>query len=322
MSGGWTKCGLILATAEDARARSHAMLPTPRRVGDWLEVHFAACDSDMRGRIYAVDLADDFPVPAIVGRTRPVLDLGDPGAFDCDGVNPCQLVARGEELFLYYIGWKRGPAAIPYRLFIGLAVSRDGGLSYERLSRGPILPPVEGEDCFRTAAHVYPTASGWAALYIGGDAFIDGRDGKRLPVYSLRRTFSKDGIRWPEPGETLLSPDRALGEIGFGRPWLWHDAGGEPVLMLSVRTETGYSLVEIGLGEEGRPRRRTLIEPSAAGWDCEMVCFAAPCAGQQQEWLLYNGNGYGRSGFGVARRPVVTRAAGPAERLLQAFGTG
>jgi len=315
----WVKGGLILATADDSRACSHAMLPTPHRMGDRLEVYFAACDADMRGRIYAVDLVDDVPVPKVTGATRLVLDLGDPGDFDCDGVNPCQVVARGGEVFLYYIGWQRGPAAVPYRLFVGLAVSRDQGATYRKISRNPVLAPLSGEDCFRTAAHIYPTPSGWAALYIGGDAFIDGQDGKRLPVYSLRRTTSKDGITWTEPGEILLSPDRARGEIGFGRPWLWHDDHGGAVLMLSVRTEQGYSLVEIGFDDENRLRRRTLIEPGAAGWDSGMVCFAAPCAGQGQELLFYNGNGFGRTGFGIARRPLVTPAPGTTDRLIEAL---
>lgn len=309
---GWTKSGLVLETAD----RSHAMLPTPYRTDDRLLVYFAACDADMRGRIYAVDLADDGQVR---GKARLVLDLGDPGEFDCDGVNPCQVIARGDEVFLYYIGWQRGPAAVPYRLFVGLAASRDRGATFRKVSRDPILPPLPGEDYFRTAAHVYPTPSGWAALYIGGGTFIDGRDGKRLPVYSLRRTASRDGVTWIEPGEVLLSPDRAQGEIGFGRPWLWHGENGEPVLLLSVRTEQGYSLVEIGFDDGQLLRRRTLIEPGAAGWDSEMVCFAAPIAGRDRELLFYNGNGYGRTGFGIAQRPSVVGATRSPDRLIAAL---
>jgi hypothetical protein len=319
MTAGWAKGGLILATAAEMRARSHAMLPTPYLSGDHLEVYFAACDDGMRGRIYAVDLAGGFPVPRIARETRLVLDLGKPGDFDCDGVNPCQVVARGDDIFLYYIGWQRVSEAVPYRLFVGLAVSRDRGTTYTRVSRNPILPSVRGEEYFRTAAHIYQTPSGWAALYIGGNEFIDGKDGKRLPVYCLRRAISEDGITWPGPGEPLLLPDRARGEIGFGRPWLWHDRQGKPVLMISARTETGYSLIEVGFDAENRLRRRSLIEPSAAGWDCEMTCFAAACAGQEQEWLFYNGNGFGRSGFGIARRPIVACVLETADRLIEAL---
>ena len=65
-------------------------------------------------------------------------------------------------------------------------------------------------------------------LYIGGGTFFGGADGKRLPTYSLCRAASPDGIVWTSGGASLLDPDSAAGEIGFGRPVLWHEEGGGP----------------------------------------------------------------------------------------------
>ena len=35
----------------------------------------------------------------------------------------------------------------------------------------------------------------------------------------------------------------------------------------------------------------------------EMTCFGAPCVAGERELLFYNGNGFGRTGFGLAWRP-------------------
>jgi hypothetical protein len=42
------------------------------------------------------------------------------------------------------------------------------------------------------------------------------------------------------------------------------------------------------------------IDVSNTGWDSEMICY--PCVFEHKgtKYMLYNGNGYGRTGFGLA----------------------
>ncbi len=42
------------------------------------------------------------------------------------------------------------------------------------------------------------------------------------------------------------------------------------------------------------------IDVSAEGWDSETVCYASVIAVQSRILMLYNGNDYGRTGFGIA----------------------
>jgi hypothetical protein len=295
------------------KTRSHAMLPTPLVLDDRIRVYFASCDEEMRGRIFRADLRRDDPRQIMELDSEPVLDLGESDAFDADGVNPSQVVARDGILYLYYIGWRRHSAEIPYTLFMGLAISDDGGRRFRRVSGHPALLPTPGEEYFRTAGHVYRSDAGWSMLYIGGGRFFTNAAGKRLPLYSLRRTVSHDGLNWSEPSTELLSPDPAKGEIGFGRPVLWHD-GGCPVIMLSVRTENGYVLASKRL-EDGA-EWITVLDKSDAEWEAEMTCFGAPCTVGDTEYLFYNGNRFGFTGFGVATRPVETGFAGTIDESL------
>jgi hypothetical protein len=307
MPSTWQKLGRVFVPSGRSPMCTHAMLPTPMVMGARIRVFFASCDETRRGRIFFLEVDASRPQRVLMIQRQPVLDLGAPGTFDVDGVNPCHLVRHGGELLLYYVGWRRGTPEVPYFLFTGLAVSRDGGSSFSRVSTTPILEPAPGEQYFRTAPHVYRSRELWEMLYIGGDEFIGGPSGKRLPLYSLRRIRSRDGITWSGPGEELLGPNRQRGEIGFGRPFLWHDARGQPAMLISVRSENGYRLHEIKLasGEIATTPKPLMLEGAAEAWDAEMTCFGAACLAGDKELLFYNGNNYGESGFGVAVRESV-----------------
>ena len=129
------------------------MLPTPHLMADRVRLFYAACDDDMRGRIFFADFEPEPPFRLIGRSPGPVLDLGAPGAFDCDGVNPSQVLDVDGRLALLYIGWRRGPAEAPYTLLAGLAFSDDGGASFQRTGE-PLLAPRPGERLFRTAPFV------------------------------------------------------------------------------------------------------------------------------------------------------------------------
>jgi len=312
---GWTRLGRVELPPLGPMANSHAMLPTPLVLDDRIRVYFAACDVEMRGRVYWADLSRDDPRRVIDVSPGPALDLGKGDAFDVDGVNPSQVVQRDGAVWLYYIGWRRGPAEAPYTLFVGLAKSEDGGRRFYRVQADPILKPVPGEELFRTASHVFRWGEGWAMFYIGGGAFFTAASGKRLPTYGLRCATSDDGFNWDEPGAIALSPRADRGEIGFGRPVLWRD-DGRVVLLLSVRSEAGYRLVSVSRLPPGDDDISELLEHTDDAWEAEMTCFGAPCTAGGNEYLFYNGNGFGRTGFGVAQRPATIAPQDGLDRLV------
>ena len=302
---GWRRLGLLFEARGRGLACTHAMLPTPWVRADRIRVFYAACDRDLRGRIFFADVEREPPYRLIQAPEQPVLDLGAPGAFDGDGVNPSQVLATEQGLVLLYIGWRRGTEAEPYTLLAGLAVSEDGGLSF-RKQAGPLLPSTAGERLFRTAPFVERDGAGWRMLYIGGDGFVDGV-GKRAPIYSLREARSDVLTSWPEQGSLLLAPDQQAGEIGFGRPVAWRDAQGAPTIMLSVRTREGYRLAHASRAafNAGQLSLSPVLDPPFGPWEAQMTCFGAPCEVGERELLFYNGDGFGRTGVGLAWRPRV-----------------
>ena len=108
MSSTWTKHGRILEAGGGPCAVSHAMLPTPLLLEDRIRLFFASCDTGLRGRVFCADLRREPPFEVFARPPQPILDLGPPGRFDCDGINPSCLVKVGGQLRLYTIGWRRG----------------------------------------------------------------------------------------------------------------------------------------------------------------------------------------------------------------------
>lgn len=298
---GWREQDWLFEAAGTDRALTHAMLPTPILLEDRIRVYFASCDKDLRGRIWRVDLELEAPWRVIERSRDPVMDVGGAGAFDCDGVNPSQVMWCGDRLRLYYIGWRRVSEDTPYTLFAACSESRDGGLSFPNASE-PMLAPSATEPLFRTAPFVYRAGGGWSILYIGGGRFVS-EGAKRLPIYGLRQAFSEDGLVWPKEGRLLLAPDEQAGELGFGRPVVWSE-GGEAQLYLSMRSRTGYQLVRGRLqdAEAGLRRFERALNFEQAPWATGMTCFGAPCRVGRTELLFYNGDQFGRTGFGLAVR--------------------
>jgi len=299
----WRPLGRILRAAGGPLGATHAMLPTPFVMADRIRVFFASCDGAMRGRVFFADFACEPPFSLMQTSSHPVLDVGGPDAFDRDGVNPSQVVRLDGRLALFYIGWRRGPPAAPYTLTAGTAFSDDDGLTFTK-APAPLLPLRPSESLFRTAPFLTSSGGRHTLLYIGGDRFTVDPSGKRLPVYSLMRLISSDPLCWMGAGETLLSPYRPSGEIGFGRPILT-GPDDAPRLMLSIRTTQGYALVEAPFGDmTERPRFKPVLTHAPDPWEAGMQCFGAVCRCGAWELLFYNGDGFGRTGMGLAVRPA------------------
>jgi hypothetical protein len=304
MAEPWRKLGRVLEASGAPLSRTHAMLPTPYPMADRVRVFYASCDSDLRGRVFLADFEPQPPFRLMGRSADPVLDVGPPGAFDCDGANPSQAFDADGRLALLYIGWRRGAPDAPYTLFGAAAFSDDQGQSFVR-AEAPMLPPRPGERLFRTAPFIERRPDGYRLLYIGGDDFVPAQDGRVLPIYSLMELRSTALWRWDQTPAVLMSPDTAAGEIGFGRPVAFEAADRTRRLMLSVRTRSGYRLVETtrDIAPGTRPAMRDVIPGPAEPWEREMTCFGAPCIANGYELLFYNGDGYGRTGMGLAWRP-------------------
>ena len=100
-----------------------------------------------------------------------------------------------------------------------------------------------------------------------------------------------------------MAIDYERGEFAFGRPCVIQDATiGRYRMWYSVRGETyrlGYAESQDGIVWD-RHDDRAGLSSLADGWDSEMITYPVVFQDRGRLHMLYNGNGYGRTGIGLA----------------------
>jgi hypothetical protein len=299
---GWKKLGRVFAPdGSSPWMTSHAYVPTPHALDEnTIRVYVAFLDEGRIGRVGFVDLDTADPTRLLRVSESPALDVGEAGTFDEHGVTPSCVVEHNGELRLYYFGWQRA-AHVPYFLFGGLAVSEDGGETFTRISRTPILPPAGDERICRSAPSVLKEGSTWRAWYVAADALTDLK-GRPVPTYEIRTVPSDDGKSWSRHGTTALAL-ASDDEFGLGRPFVRPSADGYR-MWYSIRSHSRGYRIGFATSVDGiswtRRDEEAEIGVSSDGWDSEMICFGAVQPTCRGTYLFYNGNDYGATGFGVA----------------------
>ncbi|MFL5781830.1 MAG: hypothetical protein ACJ760_11000 [Thermoleophilaceae bacterium] len=298
----WRKRGHVFAP-DGTRpwARRYAFPPTPHRLDDEvLRVYVACCDERTVGRVGYVDVLLEDPSTVVRVAPDPVLDIGEPGCFDDNGVVPTMVLPVGDELWLYYTGYQLG-TRVPYFQFLGLAVSTDGGETFERRSRAPVLDRSDAEPLTRSSAFVAPLDGRFRMYYAAGAGWTRTDDGRAVPVYDLRVVESDDGVVWPAAGRTCVTLQGD--EHAIGRPWLL--PGSDPWrLLYSARSASRDYRIGVAVSDDGlRWERRdgeAGIDVSADGWDSAAVAYASVVEHGERVLMLHCGNERGATGFGWA----------------------
>lgn len=299
----WKKKGLIYCPSGDAEwKKQFAMLPTPYLMGEKLRIFIGFCDEKNVGRIGYVDVNPENPSEIYEISKNPVLDIGKAGSFDDNGVVPISILKKGSQIYLYYVGFQLG-VQIPYYMFGGLAISNDGGKTFERYSDSPVLDRTGDEIYARCGINVIQDEGKYKMWYIGSNKegwTMSG--GKLRPLYIMKYTESLDAVHWNEKPIQCLEYKNE-DEHGFGRPYVWRD--GEKLRMFySIRTYSrgyyiGYAESKDGVNWE-RKDELAGIDLGENSWDDKNMSYPYIYKYNNHVYMFYNGNGCGKTGFGYA----------------------
>jgi hypothetical protein len=282
-------------------AQSHAAVPFVTDADEHgFSILFSTRDKSNRSHVGRVRLDKDFKVLSV--DEDPILSPGALGRFDEDGTTGSYEVRVGELRYLYYAGWNRG-VSTPFRNALGLAVSRDGGNTYERLSDGPILDRSLVDPCFVAGACVVKQSDGFRMWYI---SCVNWKNvgGKPRHWYHLKYATSIDGVNWARSGKVAID-FKSDYEYAISQPWVIHE-DGQFKMWFSYRGQPSVDSYRIGYAEsnDGETWQRNdaaiSFDVSESGWDSEMICYPFVFVLDDRKLMLYNGNNYGETGFGLA----------------------
>lgn len=299
MSSKWKKIGLIFSpSGETPWMKSHAAVPIAESLGDDLfKIYFSSRDEFNRSFTGYIVIDILRPINIIELSSKPVLAPGGIGEFDDSGAMATWLTSYQKKKFLYYIGWNLG-VTVPFRNSIGLSISSQND-GFVRYSSGPILDRSVHEPNFCASCCVFSGDDFWRMWYLSCTGWRM-REGKPEHNYHIKYAESSDGINWQRNGVVAIDYANDQ-EYAISRPSVIHDNGCWR-MWYSFRGLTyriGYAE-----SEDGRQWKRldnqAGIDISPTGWDSEMIEYPFVFDHKGQRYMLYNGNGYGKTGFGLA----------------------
>ncbi|GGA86901.1 glycosylase [Brucella endophytica] len=297
----WHKHGLVFdPTGKIDWAISHALQPTPLVLPDRIRVFVGLRDAIGVSRIGFVDLQKDDPTRVMGYSQTPVLDIGEDGCFDENGVVPSAVVQQGSRVYLYYAGYQLG-AKVRFLAFGGLAISDDFGQTFKRYQKVPVFERTNAETLFRVPHTVLYRDGIWKAWYGGGSHYIAGAV-KTLPVYNVRYTESDNPYFFGEMGKVVL--DVAGSEHRVGRPFVFSRGENDHYLFYGYGTE--HEPYQLGFARSSdminwkRHDQEIGLGAAADGWDSQMIAYPSVVQIGEKIYIFYNGRNYGAEGFGLA----------------------
>lgn len=239
-----------------------------------------------------------------------VLPLGKPGCFDEHGIFPLH-VAKVRGRLLGYISGVNRRISVPVDGAIGVAESLDQGETFHRIGDGPVVSPSIYEPCIAVDPFVF-FAEGvyhmWYVFGVGWAAPTTHPEPDR--IYKIGHAVSDDGLNWEKRNSKRTIPDRLNDMECQAMPTVAR-VGDRYHMLFCYREASdfrsnearGYRIghaVSEDLSHWVRDDGILTLDVSTAGWDSHMLCYPHMFWLNDQLYLLYNGNSFGRHGFGLA----------------------
>jgi hypothetical protein len=311
----WKKLGRIFNPAEHKLPNNcleYAQSPQTLVFDDFVRIYFSTRQKDNQGKFLShiafIDMDKDFKKIIDIS-SGTVIELGDPGCFDEHGIFPINPLKHGDQILAYTCGWSRR-VSVSVETSTGLAFSDDNGITFKKLGTGPVFtaslqePFLVGDSFVRVYDGVFHM---W---YIYGVRWVK-YPNENTPdrVYKIAHAFSHDGVLWHRDSKQIIG-DKLNADECQALPTVikikdkYH-------MLFCYRHATGFRKdssrgYRIGyawssdLTNWTRDDDQAGIDVSTEGWDDSMLCYPHMFYCNEKVYLLYNGNEFGRFGFGLA----------------------
>lgn len=297
----WKKLGQLYKSEYiNERLKTHASNPIAVKLYDNVyRVYFSGRDSDNKSSVGYVD------VDIISFK---VMDICEEETFACSNEHDgfyshgvsigCMYSSNGRN-FLLFMAWQIKNNE-HWRGDIGRLEVSDDLKKMSVVGGGPFLS-CDNEDLVSLSYPwvLYDDVEGIYKMWYGSTVTWNAINGEMIHV--IKYASSHDGENWLRHG---IAVPYEIGQAqAFSRPTIMKDAEGYH-MWYSYRSGTGqkyrigysHSFDGINWSRQSNPG----IDVSATGWDSEMICYPFVFEHNGDHYMLYNGNDFGREGFGLA----------------------
>jgi hypothetical protein len=312
----WLKHGKIFDPTEQTLPNGcvqFAQSPQALVFDDFVRIYFCTRAVDSNGKFLShvafVDMCKNFR-DVIRVSDKTVIPLGGLGCFDEHGIFPMNVVRNGGLVYGYTCGWNRR-VSVSVDTAVGLAISRDNGLTFERIGPGPVLSASLQEPCLVGDGFVMVIDGVFHMWYIFGTGWKKyAPDAAPDRTYKIGHATSPDGVNWTKEQARQIISDRLGPDESQALPTV-AKIGSRYHMFFCYRESfdfrkskgRGYRIGHAcsdDLSNWFRDDHALQLEGTPGAWDSDMQCYPHVFECDSKVYLLYNGNEFGRYGFGVA----------------------
>jgi predicted GH43/DUF377 family glycosyl hydrolase len=288
----------------------YAQCPSTQIFDKFIRVYFSCRPNPDKDGQYVsyttfIDLDKNDLTKIINIAKEPILPLGKLGTFDEFAIYPTSTINVDGKIHLYYAGWTRCKST-PYTVSIGHAMSEDG-TSFFRTNDGPILTNSIHEPYELSGPKVRIFNNKWFMYYLAGEGWILDEN-KPVSKYKIKLALSDNGINWKKLNKNIISSILPEDECQAGPDVFYEDEKYHMFFTYRYATnfknrERGYK-IGYAYSKDGvewiRDDDNVGIELSENGWDSEMHHYPHTFELNGERYMIYNGNEFGKYGFGLA----------------------
>jgi hypothetical protein len=312
----WRKLGKVFDPSQHVLpfgCKDFTQAPQALVLEDRIRVYFSTREREEKTGKYLshvayADFDHDFRVQGVSAHT--VIGLGKKGTFDEHGIFPMNVVKHNDLVYGYTSGVNRR-VSVPVDGAIGLAVSRDAGHTFERMGDGPVLAPSLREPCIVVDPFVQVFDGVFHMWYVFGRGWNQPTTSVEPDrVYKIGHATSPDGIRWKKEEARAIVGNRLGVDECQAMPTVIRLGDGYHMFFCyrhasdfrrnrdrSYRIGHAWST---DLSNWTRDDAALGIDATPGEWDSDMLCYPHAFQHGGKVYLLYNGNEFGRYGFGLA----------------------
>lgn len=311
----WEKLGLLFQPQKIKDRdwlKEYAQAPSVVVFDDYVRVYFSCRPlPDEKGQYVSysayVDLNKDNLFEIIKVADKPILELGKVGTFDEFGTYPVSVIKDNNKYIAYYGGWTRCES-IPFTVAIGMATSIDNGATFEKAGPGPIISPSVKEPFVLSGPKIRKFNNKWYLWYVAVTEWLE-NNGKPEAIYKIRMAESDDGLNWNRNAVDIIT--NSLGEDECqASPDVIYKNGRYHMFFCykySINFRNNKRGYRIGYAYSDdlktwtRDDSNVGIDISQEGWDDQDISYPTVFELNNQIYMFYIGNTFGKYGFGLAK---------------------
>ena len=312
----WLKHGKIFDPTEHTLTNGcvqFAQSPQALVFDNFVRIYFSTRTVDTNGKFLShiafVDMRKNLREVIRVS-DQTVIPLGGLGCFDEHGIFPMNVVRHDGLVYGYTCGWNRR-VSVSVDTAVGLAISRDNGITFERIGPGPVLAASLHEPCLVGDGFVLVIDGVFHMWYIFGTGWKKyAPDAAPDRTYKIGHATSPDGVNWTKEESRQIISDQLGPDESQALPTVVK-IGSRYHMFFCYRESFDFRMAKgrgyrIGhawsddLSNWTRDDDAPKLDGTPGAWDSDMQCYPHVFECDGKAYLLYNGNEFGRHGFGLA----------------------